>query len=120
MREVVHFEGEDGSRMKMFIGTVLAAALGGVVHWLRHPKGGHTILAFIIAVATSAFVGMQAHFLMRYLGAAESLQFAVAGAAGYSAGTLLDSVGPLMVRWAYSKLGIQYQAPRRRADDPVE
>ena len=103
--------------MKLLMGTMLAATLGGIVHWLRHPRGGHTIIAFLIAVATSAFVGMQAHFLMQYVGAPESLQFAVAGASGYSAGTLLDSVGPLLVRYAYKRLGVDYPTPKRRRED---
>ena len=103
--------------MKLLMGTMLAATLGGIVHWLRHPRGGHTIIAFLIAVTTSAFVGMQAHFLMQYLGAPESLQFAVAGASGYSAGTLLDSVGPLLVRYAYKRLGLECPTPKRRRED---
>ena len=119
--DVMNFEGETGGGlMKVLMGTVLAAAFGGIVHWLRHPKGGHTILAFLIAVTTSAFVGMQTHFLMLHLNASEALQFAVAGACGYSAGTLLDSIGPLLVRYAYKRLGLEYRNPKRRREDFTE
>lgn len=93
--------------MKVLLGTVTAAALGGIVHWMRDPKGGFSVAACVVSVTTAAFVGMQAHFLMRYLDFAEELQFAVAGACGYGGGALLDAAAPLMIRWGYEKLGLR-------------
>ena len=116
MRHAVNLEQGDGG-LKLLIGTITAAALGGIVHWMRDPKGGYTIVAFIVAVTTAAFVGMQAHFLMRYLGFAEELQFAVSGACGYGAGALLDAAVPMIVQLGYKRLGLKYPDPKRRSDD---
>lgn len=106
----------DGEQARTLFGTMLAACLGGMVHWMRHPKGGYTIVAFCISVTTAAFVGMQAHFILRWMGCAEELQFAVSGAAGYGGGALLDAAVPLMIRWGYKRLGLEYpeekEAPR--------
>ena len=114
------FEGKnemDEVQMRTLYGTILAACLGGVVHWMRHPKGGYTVFAFLVSVCTAAFVGMQAHFIMRWMGFAEELQFAVAGAAGYGGGALLDAAVPMMIRYGYKKLGLEFPEPRRRTTD---
>jgi hypothetical protein len=92
------------------------ASLGGIVRWFRG-KGKHTWFSFFLALLTSAFVGLQAHFFMRYFGINQDLQFALAGACGYGAGQLLDAVTPLLIRWGYKRLGVEYPAPRRRAED---
>ena len=110
----------DGVQMKTLYGTTLAACLGGVVHWMRRPKGGYTVFAFLVSVCTAAFVGMQAHFIMRWMGFAEELQFAVAGAVGYGGGALLDAAVPMMIRYGYKKLGLEYPEPRRRGSDREE
>ena len=107
----------DGVQMKTLYGTILAACLGGAVHWMRHPKGGYTVFAFLVSVCTAAFVGMQAYFIMRWMGFAEELQFAVAGAAGYGGGALLDAAVPMMIRYGYKRLGLEFPEPRRRASD---
>jgi hypothetical protein len=75
------------------------------------------LFSFFLALATSAFVGLQTHFFMRYFGLSQDLQFAIAGACGYGAGQLLDAVTPLMIRWCYKRLNVEYPAPRRRAGD---
>ena len=110
----------DGVQMKTLYGTILAACLGGVVHWMWHPKGGYTVFAFLVSVCTAAFVGMQAPFIMRWMGFAEELQFAVAGAVGYGGGALLDAAVPMMIRYGYKKLGLEYPEPRRRGSDREE
>ena len=117
------FEGKnemDEVQMRTLYGTILAACLGGVVHWMRHPKGGYTVFAFLVSVCTAAFVGMQAHFIMRWMGFAEELQFAVAGAAGYGGGALLDAAVPMMIRYGYKKLGLEFPEPKRRTTDGEE
>ena len=115
---VVKIDGTQGDvNVKLLLGTVSAATLGGIVHWLRDPRGGHSVLAFLISVATAAFVGMQAHFIMRYLGFAEELQFAVAGACGYGGGALLDAAVPMIIKWGYKRIGVEYIDPQRRASD---
>ncbi len=110
----------DGKQAETLFGALLASCLGGVVHWMRHPKGGYTVFAFLVSVCTAAFVGMQAHFIMRWMGFAEELQFAVAGAAGYGGGALLDAAVPMMIRYGYKRLGMEYPEPRRRASDREE
>lgn len=107
----------DGKQAETLFGALLASCLGGVVHWMRHPKGGYTIFAFLVSVCTAAFVGMQAHFIMHWMGFAEELQFAVAGAAGYGGGALLDAAVPMLIRYGYKRLGLEYPEPRRRASD---
>ena len=117
------FEGKnemDEVQMRTLYGTILAACLGGVVHWMRHPKGGYTVFAFLVSVCTAAFVGMQAHFVMRWMGFAEELQFAVAGAAGYGGGALLDAAVPMMIRYGYKKLGLEFPEPKQRTTDREE
>ena len=114
------FEGKnemDEVQMRTLYGTILAACLGGVVHWMRHLKGGYTVFAFLVSVCTAAFVGMQAHFIMRWMGFAEELQFAVAGAAGYGGGALLDAAVPMMIRYGYKKLGLEFPEPKRRTTE---
>ena len=110
----------DGKQAETLFGALLASCLGGVVHWMRHPKGGYTIFAFLVSVCTAAFVGMQAHFIMHWMGFAEELQFAVAGAVGYGGGALLDAAVPMMIRYGYKKLGLEYPEPRRRGSDREE
>lgn len=120
MRAAEGFQGRsdmDEVQMKTLYGTILAACLGGVVHWMRHPKGGYTVFAFLVSICTAAFVGMQAHFIMRWMGFAEELQFAVAGAVGYGGGALLDAAVPMMIRYGYKRLGLEFPEPRRRASD---
>jgi hypothetical protein len=107
--------GNDAVRDTLF-GMLCLASLGGVVRWLRN-KGKHTWFSFLLALLTSAFVGLQAHFFMRYLGFNQDLQFALAGACGYSAGALLDAVTPLLIRWGYKRMGVEYAPPKRRAED---
>jgi hypothetical protein len=115
--KAIRFEGGgDGTVRDTLLGMLCLASLGGVVRWLRN-KGGHTLFGFFLALTTSAFVGLQAHFFMRYLGLNQDLQFALAGACGYGAGALLDAITPLMIRWAYQRLGVPYPNPQRRADD---
>jgi hypothetical protein len=97
-------------------GMLCLAALGGVVRWLRN-KDRHTLFSFLLALITSAFIGLQVHFLMRYLAVDQNLQFALAGACGYSSGALLDAVTPLLIRWGYKRMGVEYAAPKRRAED---
>jgi hypothetical protein len=87
-----------------------------MVRWIRN-KDKHTWFSFFLALFTSAFIGLQVHFLARYLGINQDLQFALAGACGYGAGQLLDSVTPLLIRWGYKRLGVEYPSPRRRAED---
>jgi hypothetical protein len=99
-----------------FIGVLCLALLGGLVRWMRG-KNKHTLVSFFLALLSSAFVGLQAHFFMRYLGLSQDLQFALSGACGYSAGALLDAMTPLMIRWCHKRLGVEYPVPRRRAED---
>ena len=101
--------------MKTLCGVMLGACLGGIVRWMRHPKGGYTLFAFLISVCTAAFVGMQAHFLLVALGYGETMQFAVSGIAGYGGGTLLDAGIPMLIRYGYKRLGIEFPEPKRRA-----
>ena len=110
-------EGMDDTQMKTLFGTMLAACLGGVVRWMRRPKGGYTLFAFLVSVCTAAFVGMQAHFLLVFLGYGENLQFAVSGIAGYGGGTFLDAGIPMLIRYAHKRLGLEYPEPRRRVSD---
>jgi hypothetical protein len=116
--KVLKFEGTGGNEAvrDTLFGMLCLASLGGVVRWLRN-KNKHTLFSFLLALATSAFVGLQAHFFMRYLGLNQDLQFAIAGACGYGAGQLLDAATPLMIRWGYKRLGVEYPVPRRRAED---
>jgi hypothetical protein len=116
--KVIEFEGTGGNdavRETLF-GMLFLASLGGLVRWLRG-RGKHTWFSFFLALATSAFVGLQAHFFMRYLGVNQDLQFAIAGACGYGAGQLLDAVTPLLIRWGCKRLGVECPVPRRRAED---
>ena len=108
------------ARMQMLIASIVIAATGGAVQWVRHAKKDFSLFAFLTAILTSAFVGMQTHFLMQYLDFPESLRYSVVGVAGYGSGTLLDAVVPLLVRWAYKRLGLAYPTPRRRAEDYTE
>lgn len=117
--EVIRFDGEGSAIMKILAAVLCLSSLGGFVHWLRY-KGGHTIFTLILSLFTSAFVGLQAHFFMRYLGLSQDLQFAMAGVCGYSAGALLDIITPLLIRIVYKRCGIEYPMPRRRAEDQVE
>lgn len=110
----------DGKQAETLFGALLASCLGGAVHWMRHPKGGYTIVAFCISVTTAAFVGMLAHFLLAFLGYSENLQFAVSGIAGYGGGTFLDAGIPMLIRYGYKRLGMEYPEPRRRASDREE
>ena len=112
--------GMDGKQAETLFGALLASCLGGVVHWMRHPRGGYTIVAFCISVTTAAFVGMLAHFLLAFLGYGENLQFAVSGIAGYGGGTFLDAGIPMLIRYGYKRLGMEYPEPRRRASDREE
>ncbi|MDR1875863.1 MAG: phage holin family protein [Synergistaceae bacterium] len=98
------------------ISVLCLASLGGLVRWLRN-KNGHTWFSFLMALLTSAFVGLQVHFFMRYMGLDQNLQFALSGACGYSAGALLDVLTPLMIRWCYKRLDLEYPVPRRRTED---
>ena len=89
MRAAEGYQGRsdmDGVQMKTLYGTILAACLGGAVHWMRHPKGGYTVFAFLVSVCTAAFVGMQAHFIMRWMGFAEELQLLKLPLAGLETG----------------------------------
>jgi hypothetical protein len=116
--EVLKFEGTGGNdtvRDTLF-GMLYLASLGGLVRWLRN-KNKHTWFSFLLALLTSAFVGLQAHLFLRYLGVDQDLQFALAGACGYSSGALLDALTPLMIRWGYERLGMEYPTPHRRAED---
>ena len=110
----------DEVQMRTLYRTILAACLGGVVHWMRHPKDGYTVFAFLVSVCTAAFVGMQAHFLLVALGYGETMQFAVSGIAGYGGGTLLDAGIPMLIRYGYKRLGIESPEPKRRALDREE
>jgi hypothetical protein len=116
--KVVEFDGGggNGTVREALIGMLCLASLGGVVRWLRS-KGRHTLFSFLLALMTSAFVGLQAHFFMRYLGISQDLQFAFVGACGYGAGQLLDAVTPLLIRWGYKQMGVECPVPRRRAED---
>ena len=117
--EVIGIQASGGgwAKMKMLFASVVIAVTGGSVHWMRHSKKEFSWLAFGTAILTAAFVGMQAHFFMRYLELPESLQFSVVGVIGYGSGTLLDAAVPLMIRWAYKKAGVELPTPRRRAED---
>jgi hypothetical protein len=116
--KVARFDGGggDGTLRDTLIGMLFLASLGGIVRWFRG-KGKHTLFSFFLALLTSAFVGLQAHFLMRYFGIDQNLQFALSGACGYGAGQLLDAVTPLMIRWTYKRLGVEYPTPQRRLGD---
>jgi hypothetical protein len=116
--KVVRFDGGggDGTVRETLFGMLLLASFGGLVRWLRG-RGKHTLFSFFLALLTSAFIGLQAHFFMRYFGIDQNLQFALSGACGYGAGQLLDAVTPLMIRWAYKRLGVECPMPRRRAED---
>ena len=116
---VVRFEDTGGglAKMKTLLASVVIAVTGGSVHWMRHSRKEFSWIAFLTSVFTAAFVGMQAHFMMRYLEIPESLQFSIVGVAGYGSGTLLDAAVPLMIRWAYKKLGLEMPPKRRRAED---
>jgi hypothetical protein len=118
MNKVLRFEGTGGNEAvrDTLFGMLCLASLGGVVRWMRN-KSKHTLFSFFLALTTSAFVGLQIHFFMRYLGLNQDLQFALAGACGYSAGALLDAVAPLLIRWGYRRLGVEYPTPHRRAED---
>ena len=95
--------GMDGKQAETLFGALLASCLGGVVHWMRHPRGGYTIVAFCVSVTTAAFVGMLAHFLLAFLGYGENFQFAVSGIAGYGGGTFLDAGIPMLIRYGYDR-----------------
>jgi hypothetical protein len=115
--KIVEFDGGgNGTVREALFGVLCLASLGGLVRWLRS-RNKHTWFSFLLALLTSAFVGLQAHFFMLYLGLDQNLQFAVSGACGYSAGALLDTMTPLIVRWSYKRLGVEYPEPRRRAED---
>jgi hypothetical protein len=116
--EFIEFDGggDNGTVREALVGMLCLASLGGMVRWLRN-KNKHTLFSFLLALMTSAFMGLQAHFFMRYLGVDQDLQFAVAGACGYGAGQLLDAVTPLMIRWGYKRLGVECPTPKRRAED---
>ena len=109
--------GMDGKQAETLLGALLASCLGGVVHWMRHPRGGYTIVAFCVSVFTAAFVGMLAHFLLAFLGYGENLQFAVAGIAGYGGGTFLDAGIPMLIRYGYKRLGMEFPEPKRQTTD---
>jgi hypothetical protein len=108
--------GDGGTVRETLFGMLFLASLGGLVRWLRG-RGKHTWFSFFLALLTSAFVGLQAHFLMRYFGLDQNLQFAMAGACGYGAGQLLDAVTPLLIRWGCKRLGVECPVPKRRAED---
>ena len=112
--------GMDGKQAATLLGALLASCLGGAVHWMRHPRGGYTIVAFCVSVFTAAFVGMLAHFLLAFLGYGENLQFAVAGIAGYGGGTFLDAGIPMLIRYGYKRLGMEFPEPKRRASGREE
>ena len=107
----------DGKQAETLLGTLLASCLGGAVHWMRHPRSGYTIVAFCVSVTTAAFVGMLAHFLLAFLGYGENLQFAVAGIAGYGGGTFLDAGIPMLIRYCYKRLDMEYPEPKRQTND---
>ena len=109
--------GMDGKQAETLLGTLLASCLGGAVHWMRHPRSGYTIVAFCVSVTTAAFVGMLAHFLLAFLGYGENLQFAVAGIAGYGGGTFLDAGIPMLIRYCYKRLDMEYPEPKRQTND---
>jgi hypothetical protein len=115
---ILRFEGAGGNSAvrETLFGMLFLASLGGIVRWLRS-KNKHTVFSFLLALVTSAFIGLQVHFFMKYLGLDQDLQFAISGACGYSAGALLDALTPLLIRWGYKRLGVEYPPPCRRAED---
>ena len=60
---------------------------------------------------------MLAHFLLAFLGYGENLQFAVAGIAGYGGGTFLDAGIPMLIRYCYKRLDMEYPEPKRQTND---
>lgn len=108
--------GSGAGGMKILLSSILIAVLGGICKLARN-RGRFTFAVFFSAGLTSAFIGMQMHFFCRYFQVTSDLQFALVGFAGYGSGALLDAAAPLMVRWAYKRLGLEYPEPRRRRND---
>lgn len=99
---------------KTFLQVVGIASLGGVVNWIRHPKGGHGPVALMCSIITAAFTGMQAHFLVNWMGLSVDLQFAIAGMAGYGGGVLLDAAIPILIAAMRRGAGLKDEGPDAR------
>lgn len=77
---------------RTFLQVLSIAGLGGGINYIRHHRsGGFRALELAASIAVSAFAGMEAHFLVRWMGLSVDLQFAIAGIAGYGGGMLLDT-----------------------------
>ena len=119
--EVRHFDGNagGGEAINLLPLSVLLAMMAGSVKWFRQPRNKYTLLSFFVCLITSAFIGTQAHFVMRYFDAAPELQYAIAGACSYGGTTFLDAWLQLILRFAYRKLGVPFPE-RRRPEEQLE
>ena len=86
---MVHIQEET----QTFLQVVGIASLGGVVNYLRHPKGnGFRPAELACSIIIAAFAGMEAHFIVAWMGLGVQAQFAAAGMAGYGGGVILDAL----------------------------
>ena len=105
-------------KMEMLIGMLLL--VGGTLKYIRNEKTKLTITAYLLSLATSAFVGMVAVLALRHFGVSAYMQGAVAAIVGYCGGDLLDVAAPLIIRGLCKKLDIEPFSPRRRKEDLTE
>lgn len=101
--------------MEMLIGTLLL--IGGTLKYIRSEKKKLTITAYLLSLATSAFVGMIAVLALRHFGISAHMQGAVGAIAGYCGGDLLDVAAPLAIRALCRRMGIEPPEPKRRKED---
>ena len=113
--------GRDGEPMRILFGVMSVGGFAGLLGYLRARYGAITLCGLILSVATSAFVGLEIHFLLKALNMSSDMQFALSGICGYSGGALLDAAFPLLLKYVSKKLGIEApEIPKRRASDYEE
>lgn len=102
-----------------FLQVVGIASLGGFVNYLRHPKDNRFRPAELAcSIIIAAFAGMEAHFIVAWMGLGVQAQFAIAGMAGYGGGVLLDALLAVLKKYIKSRGSIELPPRGARQKKP--